>query len=98
MYEPTSPSVSTHFDTYGGHRETLDYSKGWERFGLRFNALYTNNRPYQDGEDRIKKAWTINAVTKLGRNTQVIAEYERTNEWNNLWSITNGDAQASWDG
>jgi hypothetical protein len=96
-FNSSAASVSFQGDTYDGHRSTLDYSKGWDRFGLRFNALYQNARPYQDGEDKIKKAWTINAVTKLGKNTQVIMEYERTNEWNNLWSITNGDAQQLWD-
>lgn len=96
-FKSSAASVSFQGDSYDGHRSTLDYSKGWDRFGLRFNALYQNARPYQDGEDKIKKAWTINAVTKLGKNTQVITEYERTKEWNNLWSITNGDAQQLWD-
>ena len=96
-YDRTATSVTTQFDTYGGYRGTFDYSKGWNRFGLRVNALGQNAPGYQRGEDKIKKAWTINAVTKLTKNTQFIAEYERTNEWNNLWSITNGDAQNLWD-
>src|SRR5882672_2076546 len=56
-FNRTATSVSTQADTWGGYRETLDYSKGWDRFGLRFNALYQNAKPYQDGENKIKKAW-----------------------------------------
>jgi len=76
----------------------VDYSKGWDRIGLRLNALYQNAPGYQSGTSKIKKAWTLNVTTKLGRNTRLTAEYERTNEWNHLWSITNGDAQNLWDG
>ena len=96
-FNRTATSFSTQADTWGGYRETFDYSKGWDRFGLRFNALYQNAKPYQDGENKIKKAWTLNAVVKVTKNTKVIAEYERANEWNNLWSITNGDVQQLWD-
>lgn len=96
-FNSAATGFSLQGDTFGGHRATLDYSKGWDRFGLRFNALNQNAPGYQDGTPKIKNAWTINAVTKLGKNTQVIAEYERVREWNNLWSITNGDAQSQWD-
>jgi len=97
-FNSTATSVSTQFNNWNGYRGTLDYSKGWDRFGVRFNALYDNNAAYQTGMSRIKKAWTINTVTKLTKTTQLIAEFERTNEWNNLWSITVGDNQLSWDG
>jgi iron complex outermembrane receptor protein len=97
-FNRTATSLSAQADNWNGYRGTLDYSKGWDRFGLRFNALYQNAPGYQSGENKIKKAWTLNAVTKLTKNTQLILEYERANEWNNLWSITNGDAQLSWDG
>jgi len=97
-YNATATSLSTQFDTWNGYRHTLDYSKGWDRFGLRLNALYQDAPGYQSGETKIKKAWTINGIVKLTKNTQLTAEYERTNEWNHLWSITNGDAQLAWDG
>lgn len=97
-FNRTATSFTAQGDSYGGYRGTLDYSKGWERFGLRFNSLYQNNRFYTDETNRIKKAWTLNAVTKLGKNTQFVAEYERVNEWNQLWSATIGDSHILWDG
>jgi hypothetical protein len=96
-YNRTATSLTAQVDSWNGYRGTVDYSKGWDRFGLRFNALYQNAPGYQAGEPKIKKAWTINTVSKLTKNTQLILEYERVNEWNNLWSITNGDAQFLWD-
>jgi iron complex outermembrane recepter protein len=96
-FNRSSTSVSLQADNWNGYRATVDYSKGWDRFGVRFNALTQNAPGYQTGMNKLKKAWTINTVTKLTKNTQFVAEYERTNEWNNLWSITNGDAQLSWD-
>jgi hypothetical protein len=96
-FNRTATSLSTQFDSWNGYRGTLDYSKGWDRFGVRFNALYQNAPGYQSGMNKLKKAWTINTVTKLTKRTSLIVEYERANEWNNLWSITNGDAQLSWD-
>jgi outer membrane receptor protein involved in Fe transport len=97
-FNRSATSVSAQGDSYGGYRSTLDYSKGWERFGLRLNTLYQNNRFYTDETNRIKKAWTLNTVTKLDNNTQLIAEYERVNEWNQLWSATIGDSHILWDG
>ncbi len=97
-FETTSTSISMQGDSYGGHRATLDYSKGWSRFGLRFNALNQNAPGYQDDTPKRKNAATLNAVFLLTRNTRLIAEYERVAEWNNLWSITNGDSQNLWDG
>jgi iron complex outermembrane recepter protein len=96
-FNKTATSLSAQADSWNGYRGTLDYSKGWDRFGVRFNALYQNAPGYQSGMNKIKRAWTINTVTKLTENTQLIAEYERAKEWNNLWSITNGDAQIGWD-
>ncbi len=96
-FNRTATSFTTQADTWGGYRQTLDFSKGWDRFGLRFNALYQNAKPYQEGENKIKKAWTLNGVVKVAKNTRVIVEYEQTREWNNLWSITNGDVQMLWD-
>jgi Ca-activated chloride channel homolog len=95
-FHRTATSFSTQVDSWNGYRETLDYNKGWERVGLRFNALYQNNRHYQE-KDRIKKAWTVNAAVKVTRDTKLVVEYERVNEWNSLWSITNGDVQMLWD-
>ncbi len=97
-FNATSTSMSLQGDTYGGHRATLDYSKGWDRFGLRVNALNQNAPGYQDDTPKRKNAATVNAVVRLTKNTLFIAEYERVAEWNNLWSITNGDAQNLWDG
>ena len=97
-YNRTATSVTTQLDTWSGYRSTFDYAKGWDRVGLRFNALYQNAPGYQSNTDKIKKAWTINVKGKLTRNTEVTVEYERANEWNSLWSITNGDTQNLWDG
>ncbi|MEO6568529.1 MAG: hypothetical protein ABIO94_07165, partial [Opitutaceae bacterium] len=97
-FDRTATSFGTQFDTWEGYRGTLDYSKGWERVGLRFNALYQNAPGYQVSTDKIKKAWTINVRTKVTNNTEVTFEYERASEWNSLWSITNGDTQNLWDG
>jgi hypothetical protein len=96
-FNTTATSFTAQADNWNGYRTTLDYNKGWDRFGLRLNALYQNAPGYQSGENKIKKAWTLATQTKLTKNTTLIAEYERANEWNNLWSITNGDAQLSWD-
>jgi hypothetical protein len=97
-FNATSTSISAQMDSWNGYRSTLDYSKGWDRFGLRFNALTQNAPGYQDGMNKFKNAATLNVVAKLTKNTLVVAEYERVGEWNNLWSITNGDAQNGWDG
>ncbi|MEO7412777.1 MAG: TonB-dependent receptor plug domain-containing protein, partial [Opitutaceae bacterium] len=71
-FNATATSFSLQGDSYGGYRSTLDYSKGWDRFGLRLNTLYQNNKFYTDYTDRIKKAFTINALTRLTQNTQFI--------------------------
>ena len=97
-FNATATSFSLQGDTYGGHRATLDYSKGWRRFGLRLNALNQNAPGYQDDTPKKKNAATLNAVVRLTKATVLIAEYERVAEWNNLWSITNGDSQNLWDG
>jgi iron complex outermembrane receptor protein len=97
-FNSSATSFSTQVDNYNGYRGTLDYSKGWDRIGLRFNALYQNAPGFQAGTDKLKKAWTMNVTTKLTKDTRFTVEYERTNEWNHLWSITNGDAQNLWDG
>ncbi|MBL9201475.1 MAG: TonB-dependent receptor plug domain-containing protein [Opitutaceae bacterium] len=94
----TATSFSLQGDTYGGHRATLDFSKGWKNFGLRLNALNQNAPGYQDHTPKRKNAATLNAVVRVAKNTTVIAEFERVSEWNNLWSVTNGDAQNLWDG
>src|SRR5476649_2840033 len=93
----TAGSVSTQFDTWNGFRDTLDYNKGWDRFAVRLNALDQNAPGYQSGENKLKKAWTLAATTQITKDTHLFASYERTNEWNNLWSITDGDSQLSWD-
>jgi len=96
-FNRTSTTIQGQADTWNGYRSTLDYSKGWDRFGLRLDALYQNAPGYAAGMNKLKKAWTLSADAKLTQNTIVYASYERMNEWNNLWSITNGDAQAAWD-
>jgi iron complex outermembrane recepter protein len=97
-FSSTATSLSGQFDNWNGYRATLDYNKGWDRFGLRFNALTQNAPGYQDNTNKLKNAATLAASFKIGRNTVVSAEYERVSEWNNLWSVTNGDAQNGWDG
>ena len=97
-FNRTATSATTQFDTWNGYRGTLDYAKGWDRVGVRFNALYQNAPGYQTNTDKIKKAWTMNVAGRLTRNTTLTVEYERANEWNSLWSITNGDTQNLWDG
>jgi len=97
-FNRTSASFTAQADTWNGYRSTIDYAKGWDRVGVRFNALYQNAPGYQSNTDKLKKAWTINVVGKLTKNTTVSVEYERANEWNSLWSITNGDTQNLWDG
>src|SRR3954471_19609275 len=54
-FDRTATSFTTQADTWGGYRQTVDYMKGWNRFGLRFNGVYQNAKPYQNGEDKIKK-------------------------------------------
>ena len=95
-FNRTATSFSMQADSWGGYRGTIDFSKGWDRFGVRFNALYQNNRHFQD-RDRVKKAWTLNTVMKVTKNTKLVLEYERAGEWNSLWSPTYGDAQQLWD-
>jgi outer membrane receptor protein involved in Fe transport len=97
-FKSTATSFSTQVDSYGGYRGTIDYSKGWENFGVRFNALGQNNRFYSDYTNRFKSAYTINTVTRMMKNTQLVVEYERVNEWNQLWSATIGDGHNLWDG
>src|SRR4051812_773722 len=96
-FNRTSTSLGVQGDSWNGFRHTLDYSKGWSRFGVRLDALYTDAPGYAAGTDKTKKAWTLTTNAQLAKNTTVSASYERMNEWNHLWSITNGDAQAAWD-
>jgi hypothetical protein len=96
MFNRTATSLGMQGDSWGGYRGTLDYNQAWDRIGVRLNALYQNNRHFQD-RDRIKKAWTLNTAVKVAKNTKVVLEYERANEWNSLWSPTYGDSQQLWD-
>jgi iron complex outermembrane recepter protein len=96
-FNSTSASVSMQADNWNGYRYTLDYNKGWDRLALRFNALTQNAPGYQPGMNKFKNAATLRAEVKVTRNMTVTAEYERSGDWNNLWSITNGDSQNSWD-
>ncbi|MEO5958424.1 MAG: hypothetical protein ABIR80_04870, partial [Opitutaceae bacterium] len=97
-FDATATTVTAQVDSYTGYRGTLDYSKGWNRLGLRINALRQDNKAYQDDTSRTKNALTINTVVKLTANTQIIAEYERVAEVNSLWSITLADMHNLWDG
>ncbi len=97
-FNRTATSVSLQGDSWNGYRHTLDYSKGWDRFGVRLNLLNQNAPGYQSGENKLKKGITLSTTAKLTKNTNLYASYERMNDWNNLWSITNGDAQLAWDG
>ena len=97
-FNKTAASISSAINTWGGYRETADYSQGWDRFGVRVNALYQNDPYYQNYTDRIKKAVTINAVAKLAEKTQLMVEYERVTELNQLFSHTIGDGHNLWDG
>ncbi|MBL9199826.1 MAG: TonB-dependent receptor plug domain-containing protein [Opitutaceae bacterium] len=94
----TATTLSLQADTWNGYRHTLDHNQGWGPFAARFNALAQNAPGYQSGMNKLKKAWTLTTTTKLAKNTTFYASYERMNDWNNLWSITNGDAQLAWDG
>jgi hypothetical protein len=94
----TATGLSAQIDTYKGYRGTMDYNKGFDRFALRVNALRQNNRNFQDATDLKSNGITIDAVVKLGKNTTFIADYERKNERNNLWSKTMGDNTHLWDG
>jgi iron complex outermembrane recepter protein len=96
-FNNTSTSFSGQFDNWRGYRTTLDYNKGWDRLALRFNAMTQNAPGYQRGMNRLKNAATIRVDARVTRNTTVSAEYERDGEWNNLWSVTYGDQQNSWD-
>ena len=59
----------TEVDVYGGYRGTLDYSKGWDRLGVRFNALGQNNRYYTDETNR------LNVLTHSGRQINFGAKF-----------------------
>lgn len=96
-FNNTATTVSTQADNWNGYRGTLDYNKGWDRFAVRFNAMTQNAPGYQTAMNKFKNAATIAVSVKATKNTTITAEYERTAEWNNLWSITNGDQQLSWD-
>ncbi len=97
-YNKTAVSIGSSVNSWGGYRETVDYSQGWDRFGVRVNGLYQNDPFYQRYTPRHKKAITINAVAKLAEKTQVIVEYERMNELNQLFSHSIGDGHNLWDG
>ncbi|MEO7413095.1 MAG: hypothetical protein ABIZ81_07045, partial [Opitutaceae bacterium] len=56
-----------------------------------------NLKPYQPGLSRIKNAATIGATVKLTKNTQLLADYERVGEWNNLFSVTYADNSQYWN-
>lgn len=96
-FNSTATSITTQADSWNGYRATLDFNQGWDRFGLRFNAMTQNAPGYQSGMNKFKNAATLTASVRVTRNTTVTAEFERAAEWNNLWSITNGDQQLSWD-
>src|SRR6185503_4269480 len=54
----TATALSAQVDSYEGHRGTVDFSKGWNRFGLRVNGVQQNNKAYQDDIDRNKNGKT----------------------------------------
>jgi len=91
-------SLSLQADSWNGYRHTFDHNQGWGRFAVRLNALAQNAPGYQSGMNKLKKAWAVATTTKVSKNTAVYASFERMDDWNNLWSITNGDAQLAWDG
>ncbi len=90
-------------DTYGGYRGTADYNTSFLRRGktdvvaFRLNILRQDNKSFQQGTHAKADGITPTVLVRLGANTQFIAEYERKNERNNLWSKTLGDNAHLWN-
>jgi hypothetical protein len=96
-FNSTATTISGQVDTYGGYRTTLDYNKGWDRFALRLNGLFENNKPYQDDMDRWKKGITIAGVVKVTNNTQITASFEKVAEERNIFGFTIQDSTQYWN-
>jgi TonB-dependent Receptor Plug Domain len=92
-----STTVSTRGDNFGGHRETLDFNYGVDRFGFRGNILYQDTKSIQTGTSKKQTAFTFRGEYKLTDRTIVSAQFERSGEWNTQYRTTYGDQQSFWN-
>ena len=97
-FNSTFSSAAFQGDTYGGYRATFDQNYGREKIAVRVNVMRQDNKSFQKRADAISNGITPSVTLKLGKNTTFIAEYERKNERNNLWSKTLSDNAHLWDG
>jgi outer membrane receptor protein involved in Fe transport len=93
----SATTVMGQVDSYGGYRSTLDYNKGWDRFALRLNGLFENNKPYQDDMNRWKKGITIAGTFKVTNKTQITASFEKVAEERNIFGFTIQDSTQFWN-
>jgi len=93
----TATTIATQIDTFGGYRATLDHNKGWDRFAIRLNMIRQNNKPYQDGMNRVKAGFTISGIVKLTPNTQFLVSYERIGEDNSIFGLTIEEQTQFWN-
>ena len=92
-----SGSVGTRVDSYGSYRGSIDYNQGFDRFGVRFNALHQNSKSFQDDTDVKQNAVTLAASFKISANTQLRAQYEKSSEWGIQYRKTWADQATFWN-
>jgi hypothetical protein len=85
-------------DSYGGYRATVDTTYGVENVAFRVNILNQNLRPIVDGIRAKESAISLAGQVKLGKNTQLRAEFEKSAEKNRTYRKTYGDQVSLWDG
>lgn len=90
-------SVTFRGDTFGGYRATLDTNYGTDKFALRLNLLHQNIKAYQDGTSSKQNSISLAGTYKLGQQTQVRFNFERSAEWNIQFRRTYGEQASVWN-
>ncbi len=96
-YDARTVGASTRVDSYGSYRATLDFNQGFERFGVRVNALHQNTKSYLKDTENKQNAITLATAFRFSDNTQVRAQYEKSSEWNIQYRRTYGDQATFWN-
>jgi outer membrane receptor protein involved in Fe transport len=90
-------SSSVRVDSFGTYRGTFDYNQGYDRFGVRVNALHQNVADWQKDTSSKQNAITVQAKFKLSPRTILTAQYEKSSEWNRQYTKTYSENASLWD-
>lgn len=96
-YDSISTNLSTRVDSFGGYRGSLDHNYATQRFGVRVNAMHQNQKTIQKGTEEKQNAITLRGETRLGAQTNLSFQFEKSSEWNTQYRRTYGDQQNLWN-